>query len=132
MSDEWPAWVHDQVGRPPRSARYLRKVSVVRLYVRERRAAGHCVTHDEIRRLLTALGRGYSTSNHELSRTLESSFKSGDVARYPNSRAVWHAGVHHHSIREAAKKAGLAVETVRRKALQEIDGWSFSAPQNEN
>lgn len=105
---------------------------MVRRYVKERCAAGQSVTHDEVRQLLKALERGYSTSSREVSRALESSFKSGDVARYPNSRAVWHAGAHHHSIREASKKAGLAVETVRRKALQEIDGWSFSAPQKEN
>lgn len=132
MKNDWPDWILAQVGHPPRTRGYLRKGAIVSRYVRERLASGETVTHAGVRTLLEALERGYSVSPKELSTMLGQFLRSGEVQRFPNGRGVWHTGLYHRSIREAARLSGLGVETVRRKALQEADGWSFSPPQKEN
>lgn len=132
MQKAWPDWMVSQIGRAPRTPGYLRKGAVVSRYVRERLARGETVTHADVRALLEALERGYSISSKEVSTMLRQFLKSGEVQRFPNGRGIWLAGAYHRSIREAARLAGLGVETVRRKAISEVDGWSFTAPQKEN
>ena len=128
--EELPDWLKEQVGRRYRAtnpAGYLTKPKIIRRFAKEQVSLGRRVDHGTIRQMLAALGRGYSTSTKEISAALSPLRDKKIVESFPNGRAVMIQGERHRSVREAARKMGVAVETVRRRVgSSKFPDWTYA------
>lgn len=109
---------------------FVRKDHLVRAYARHLLAGGEQPTRERIDAMLAETGRGYAVSPSYVSRALrggpDGTWREFGGLRRPNGRRVEVEGRLHPSIRAAAEREGVAVETVRKRIAAGRPGWRYA------